>query len=283
MLAMNSHSSVIMKNTACIFARPSGAILFSALALAWLFPAALHAQGTFPPPSGPTVPVMKTLTQVEPRTPIPAGGSYTISAPGSYYLTGNIANSGGTNAAITISASEVTLDLNGFTVTGQANAGVSDYGIWETGQKNIVIRNGAVKQAAYGIYLGNSAQSAGLRVEAVNCHQVYVCGIYAASIVRGLYISHCTIDTVGSASGGTGFCYGIYTFGGAHIESCMINGVKGTGTGTGYGINSDTGSFTIGNTIGNCDVGIKYSKYRNNLTEGCTTPFQFGTDAGGNN
>ena len=47
-------------------------------------------QGTLTPPGAP-LPTMKTLDQIEARTAIPGGSApYTISAPGSYYLTGNL-------------------------------------------------------------------------------------------------------------------------------------------------------------------------------------------------
>ncbi len=36
-------------------------------------PCALHAQGSLTPPPGPPAPVMKTLDQVEARTPLNAG------------------------------------------------------------------------------------------------------------------------------------------------------------------------------------------------------------------
>ncbi len=45
----------------------------------------LHAQGPLAPPGAPA-PTFKTLQQVEPRTPISAL-PFTISQPGSYYLT----------------------------------------------------------------------------------------------------------------------------------------------------------------------------------------------------
>ncbi len=88
------------------------------LALALLtLPASLFAQGTLNP-TAPPGPTMLTLSQVEPRTPITNTTAATISASGSYYLTGNITVS--TNNGITINASGVTLDLNGFTVSSTA-------------------------------------------------------------------------------------------------------------------------------------------------------------------
>jgi hypothetical protein len=62
---------------------------------------------------------MKTLDQIEARTPInatatpgDASNQFIISAGGSYYLTANITGVSGKNG-MSINASNVTLDLNG--------------------------------------------------------------------------------------------------------------------------------------------------------------------------
>src|SRR5438477_3692724 len=70
-------------------------------------------------PPGPLGSTMKTLDQVEPRIPIgqPASFPITISQPGSYYLTGDITGVSGTGG-IYITVSGVTIDLNGFHLTG---------------------------------------------------------------------------------------------------------------------------------------------------------------------
>src|SRR5689334_15197042 len=92
-------------------------LLFSAACL----PPVAVGQGTLTPP-GPPGPTMKTLTEIEPRTPV-SSLPFTISAPGSYYLTGNLNGVPGADG-ITVNVSGVTLDLNGFTIasTGGANA-----------------------------------------------------------------------------------------------------------------------------------------------------------------
>src|SRR3954451_7441888 len=103
----------------------------SLLTLVWLvLPSALFAQGSLTPPAGPA-PTMKTLDQVEARTIINATktpgdptNQFIISAPGSYYLTGNITGVSGKNA-ISINASNVAVDLNGFTITGTGLAGIT--------------------------------------------------------------------------------------------------------------------------------------------------------------
>src|SRR5450631_969089 len=74
-------------------------------------------QGNLTPPGAPA-PTMKTLDQIEARTPI-SSAPFTISTPGSYYLTANLPVT--TGNAIVISANNVTLDLNGFTISSTAS------------------------------------------------------------------------------------------------------------------------------------------------------------------
>lgn len=86
----------------------------------------LAAQGLLSPTAAPS-PSMRTLTQVEPRTPIPVGipgdptaitpASYVIRKSGSYYLTGNLTVA--TNIAgiiVNDGVNDVSIDLCGFTL-----------------------------------------------------------------------------------------------------------------------------------------------------------------------
>jgi parallel beta-helix repeat protein len=108
----------------------------------------LFAQGSLTPPGAPT-PTMKTLDQVEARTiinsantPGDASNSFIISAPGSYYLTGNITGVA-SKRGINIAASDVTVNLNGFAIIGVAS---SLEGINVSGARtNISLRNGTVR------------------------------------------------------------------------------------------------------------------------------------------
>lgn len=109
-----------------------------------------QAAGPLTPPAAPGNPAadMPSLEEVraaayQGRTPI-AGSTttVTISQPGSYVLTGNITV--GAVDGISINASDVTLDLNGFTIsTTSSNVGAYR-GVFIHGN-NVVIRNGRIK------------------------------------------------------------------------------------------------------------------------------------------
>src|SRR5579871_6315611 len=96
------------------------AVIVCATATSLLQSQGVFAQGSLTPPGAPA-PTMKTLSQIERRTPI-SSIPYTISGPGSYYVTTNLTGGGGSTNGITISSGNVIIDLNGFsiqpTVTG---------------------------------------------------------------------------------------------------------------------------------------------------------------------
>jgi hypothetical protein len=98
--------------------------------------------------------MMKTLEQIEPRTPI-SSAPFTITRSGSYYLTTNIGV--GAGDAITITTNSVTLDLRGFTISS-TNPSATGYGILVQGAwRNITILNGCIQGGVVksgGVYSG---------------------------------------------------------------------------------------------------------------------------------
>src|SRR6266446_3958161 len=142
----------------------------------------IFAQGSLTPPGTPA-PTMKSLDQIEARTPISTFGT-TLTVSGSYYLTTNLLSGSSTGNAITIDtgAHDITIDLNGFTI-GSTNppGGDSSVGILINGAVNITVRNGQLTGFAravratgdfYGIVVEN--------VHAKGCHRS---GIEADGIV----------------------------------------------------------------------------------------------------
>ncbi|MFG0257769.1 MAG: hypothetical protein ACF8GE_07715 [Phycisphaerales bacterium JB043] len=95
---------------------------------------------------------MKTLDEVEPRTPIAqADVPLTILQSGSYYLTENLAaNAIGLSAVISIAAEDVHLDLMGFSIEGSNEVAQADHCIeLDAFSDGSVIRNGTVYGALF--------------------------------------------------------------------------------------------------------------------------------------
>lgn len=96
-------------------------------------------QGALTPPGAPA-PTMKSLDQIEARTPI-TSLPFIVTNPGSYYLTGNLTGISGTDG-INVSTGNVTIDLNGFALFGVSN---SHSGIYISGRySNVTVRNGSL-------------------------------------------------------------------------------------------------------------------------------------------
>jgi len=118
-------------------------------------------------------------------TPI-SSAPYTISAPGQYCLTNDIEFLGTSGDAISIAASDVTLDLDGWALYGPLRNGtpasVNTGGINASLQTNVTIQNGTVNGFARGIQIGGGAafKPRGIVVRNMKVlHAVYVgIGIY---------------------------------------------------------------------------------------------------------
>ena len=114
------------------------------------------AQGNLTPPGAPA-PTMKSLDQIEPRTPVDAAhtpgngvAGFIITQPGSYYLTTNIVGVSG-KRGIQIQANNVTLDLNGFSLSGVSGAFQGIYFPFAT-MTNVMVYNGIISGWTGGIY-----------------------------------------------------------------------------------------------------------------------------------
>lgn len=212
----------------------------------------LHAQGNLTPPGAPA-PTMKSLAQIEPRTPI-SSVPFIISVPGSYYLTTNLIST--VSNAIVIAASGVTLDLNGFTifstVANAANGGSAI--LLNGGLSDITISNGHIRGGVTnngsGIYSGSGFSSGiyysaspplNARVSGVSVSGCLNYGIFLYS-GNSLVVEACTVRTLGqfgivasTIKNSTAADCGSYAVYGDQVSNCW-----GESTGNGAGIFCNT-------------------------------------------
>jgi hypothetical protein len=202
---------------------------------------------------------------------------YIISAPGAYYLGGNLSYAGsGDGITILPMVNHVTLDLMGFTLNG---SGSGRYGIYMNGSKNVEIRNGTATGWTTGIREGSIGgmlhriinvravgNTEGIVLEGRG-HLVKGCKATATGVNLGIYIANnygtvsgCTVKNVD----GDGIRIGagivndnVVIFTGAHEFhrygiNCTSPGVLIKGnevSGCYYGIMGGSGLNVIGNTV----------------------------------
>lgn len=271
-------------------------------AITLAFAAGICMGGDLNPPAGAISPTPGVLFSPIDVETLPAGGGckYLISAPGSYYLRRNITMSTNGLGGISIQASDVTLDLNGFelapgpTTTGTGDGISGDIG---SNKKCIVIRNGSIRGwGLEGIDLHNTATFSGIIENIRVCNNAGI-GIGAGEsyIVRnctatgngaGIYVSpgSALIDCTSYNNNGDGFFLNI----GSAIQGCTAfknvgNGIQVTSgcrvvgnncrengylAGTGSGILAGNANGAGGNRIeqNNCtanDFGIRVTSNNN--------------------
>lgn len=236
----------------------------------------------------------------------------TISTQGVYCLKSNLVTSMGTDHnAITIRADNVTLDLNGWRVDGQAaGSGTLAVGIFSEAA-NVIIKNGIVRGFSYGIYLyGRGALVRDMLVDQNTFVGVYVAG------GMGVVIEHNrVIDTGGSTATPNSSAYGIFAeslSNYATISNNIVSGLTAMGNGDEYGIKalglgstvrdnvvSDTARPTgrgisygiyqsrgsaVNNIVSNFDWGIYdyLGIYAHNTVYACQIPYWAGSFREGN-
>ena len=194
-------------------------------ALALLLPSLAFAQGALTPAAAPAA-TMKRLDQIEARCPVQAGApgvtgspttGFTIAAAGSYYLTGDIAVASGN--AITITASPVTLDLNGFTLSSTANP-AAGYAI----QGRLArIFNGRIQcagTAAAGGFSG-SGFAHGISLTGGAVTRVSVAGVSGTGIGGAALVTH-------SSARQAGYGIGAGIVADCTASACRVSGISGT-------------------------------------------------------
>ena len=245
-----------------------------------------------------------------PITSLPA----TIDAQGLYCLTGNLATGQTSGNAIIINANNVTLDLNGWKVGGQAaGSGTNAAGIYSAAV-NVTVKNGIVRGFRWGVFLTGR----GATVQGVTADQNTQFGISVqgpGSVVQGNQV----VDTGSSTFVANIGAYGITVSGpGSLVQNNLVSGLTATGTGDEIGIYflsvaaqstargnvvsdtarpsgvstairmSNTSAVAVSNNIvTNFDYGVFYAgsatgTYSRNTVISCDTPYAGGTAGSGN-
>jgi hypothetical protein len=187
---------------------------------------------------------MKTLQQVEPRVPI-SSAPFTITQPGSYYLTTNLTVSSGN--AITIATNGVTLDLNGFAIASTANPASGIAVLIGSDPRDITILNGFIR--------GGVTNSGGVFSGPGFWHGIYYSGVPQNVRVSGVSVSGCQYNGiyVGNSAITTVENCVVRTVGGVGITASIIRGCVALGCGSHaiYGNQvSDSYGQSVGSTYG---------------------------------
>ena len=189
----------------------------------FFLPQFLFAQGALTPPGAPA-PTMKTLAQVEPRTPI-SSAPFTIANPGSYYLTTNLFGTSANNG-ITISSGNVVLDLEGFALSGVTGG---NFGIYVNSTcTNVAVRNGTLRGWSSG---GVASSGQGVLLERLHAFANGGYGLHIGG--GGSIVRDCS--AVSNASSG------VYSGGGV-VSGCAVLG------------NGDSGVYAYYSSICNCEA-----------------------------
>ena len=151
---------------------------------------------------------------------------FTIGTSGSYHLTGNLTVAGTTNA-INVTVSNVTIDLNGFSITGPGSTESIPIGINASGQSDVTVENGTVTGFGTGVEVGPSGIVKNVHADANGG------GISGAnnSLIQG-----CTANNSTQPGGAAIFC----------VAACAISGNTANGN-PNIGIEAGNGSAISGN------------------------------------
>jgi parallel beta-helix repeat protein len=225
---------------------------------------ALALAGPLDPPVGPVQSTFKTLTQVEPRTEINATNTpgdanslRRITQPGSYYLSSNLTGISGFHG-IEIAASNVTIDLNGFSLDGVAGSLIGV--ILDGTRNNIAISNGSASSWGLGgVHLTAFGTPSNVRIENVIVSSNSGFGISAGP---NAIVVNCIAQSNTSAGIVIGFT--------GTLQGCVAR-------------SNGLGGFSVGNasTIQNCsardNTGDGFSVGEGVVVEGCNASFNTGS------
>jgi len=197
------------------------------------------------------------LMAQDPRTPISAL-PYNITMQGSYYLTANL-TANGSGEGITISADNVTLDLDGFALIGGGSGQVA--GIMVAGtHKNIHIKNGTVRGWTNGGVNAASAVNSviqSLRVSNNSSPSTFF-NIAALCIGSQSTVKECFVTQ-------NTFCQGIAAGHASLVSACVVSGNSNAA-----GIKAGDDCYILGNVSDSNGNGITMGSGNRIESNSCT-------------
>ena len=269
--------------------------------------AALSKAGPLNPPGGSVASTGRTLDEIYNRIPtLPATGGYdgrtpistpaAILNPGSYVLATNLMQTGPV-ITLAISASDVTVDLNGFRV---GNTGTTGACIALTGNvSNVTIRNGSTSGGEAGVY-ADSGAAVGILLEDLRIYRSHLSGIvFNHVLARDVIIRRCHVCDVGVTTSPADVSTAVaginYRGSACRIDDCSVHNLVNASTGAqtirGIWVNSTS----AGNTVSRCHLSNPFpiggtgivmnagsTVYRDNTVTAYTAPYSGGANGGGN-
>lgn len=269
-----------------------------------LTPAAF-AQGALTPPGAPA-PSMKSLGEIdaslttltalagkiESRIPIDtlpgdATAVRIISAPGSYFLRGNLTSPSDGVAGIRVAASGVVIDLNGFSMIGTgANSNANAVDAISGGVERVIVRNGVIIGWRTGVRTGmrslvehlvlrDSLYDGVSMYEDSVARHVAVYGARHIGIQTGIAES-CTVDDVYGLSSASGIEARL-------VRHCYVRDIGTATTGTSIGIRAGSAenSHVMLVSATNLATGIDGDFLRPSRIHGCSVEYVSTTEASG--
>ena len=194
-------------------------------------------------------------------TPGDSGATYIISAPGLYYLDGDMTGEDSKNG-ISVTSDGVTIDLRGHRMEGVATSGRGIYGGNST---RLTVRDGAVDSwPSGGIQAGDRSR---VQNVALDLNGSFALVVSYQSTVRDCQVSGGSVSLVGISMGSSSF-----------IENCVVTGCTSAGIGlTGSTIvrkcvSSSNGGSGFSQGSGSASI-IEECTARNNTAEGISVCF----------
>ncbi len=171
---------------------------------------------------------------------IPVYQAGTLSASGYYYLTQDITSGSG----ITIGANNVTLDLNGHSLTSTA------YGVYSPGHTNVRITNGSISASNSGINIASLPAGAFVQVDHVRIISAVNYGIEVVGPSTGMRAQAIIeANTIVTVNPGNGIELDYLT--GSRIQGNTVTSIfKTSGNGIGISISYSMNSLVCDNVCG---------------------------------